>query len=206
MITRPLRAFWRVVAILLLAELMPALCAEEVTLRDCAGNLCRPLDIKEQKAIVLIFIARECPISNAMAPEINRITAAYTNFAFYLLHADPDTTPEMARQHARDFLLKPPVLLDPEHQLVKVAGASMTPEAVVLDGHRKVLYRGRINDLFAALGKKRPAPTRHDLREALDAIDAGKPVPNAEAKVIGCYIPAANEIRNPKSETIKKFE
>jgi len=180
-------------ACLIAGSLMSPLCAQDLAMRDCAGNLRRPFDTKEQKATVLIFIARECPISNALAPEINRITAAYTNFAFYLVHADPEVTPEQACQHARDFLLQAPVLTDPEHHLVKAVRASMTPEAVVLDAHRKVLYRGRINDLFAALGKKRPAPTRHDLREALDAIEAGKSVPTAQTKVIGCYIPSAKE-------------
>jgi hypothetical protein len=83
------------------------------------------------------------------------------------------------------------VLLDPAHRLVKLAGATMTPQAVVVDAAGQALYRGRINDLYAALGKRRARPTSHDLRDALDAIAAGKAVHNAETKVIGCYIPEA---------------
>jgi thiol-disulfide isomerase/thioredoxin len=167
----------------------PAFCAQNIAIRDCDGALHRPLELAGRKAAVLIFIARECPISNALAPEINRIAAAYTNFAFYLVHADPDTQPTEARRHAHDFGFQAPVLLDPEHRLVKLAGASKTPEAVVLNAEGKVLYRGRINDLYASLGKKRAQPTRQDLREALEAITKGKPAPNTETKVVGCSIP-----------------
>lgn len=165
--------------------------SEDVAVADCFGKLHHPLELEGRKAAVFIFISRECPISNSLVPEINRITAAYTNFALYLVHADPDTKGKEASAHAKDFRLQAPVLLDPQHRLVKLAGATMTPEAVVLTAERQILYRGRINDLYAALGKKRAQPTRHDLRAALDAIASGKSVPNRETKVIGCYIPEA---------------
>jgi hypothetical protein len=71
---------------------------------------------------------------------------------------------------------------------VKVAGAEVTPEAVVLDRKSVVRYRGRIDDLYAALGKKRARVTRHDLRDALDSIAAGKRVKQKETKAIGCLI------------------
>src|SRR5207237_6142025 len=148
-----LNRFCWAVASLAAFGFVPAICAEDIAVRDCTGVVRHPFDLAEHKAVVLIFISRECPISNSLAPEINRITAAYTNFAFYLVHADPDTKPEDASRHARDFLLQAPVLLDRAHRLVKAAGATMTPEAVVLDADRKVLYRGRINALYAALGK-----------------------------------------------------
>jgi hypothetical protein len=52
----------------------------------------------------------------------------------------------------------------------------------------ELLYRGRIDDGYAALGKKRAVVTEHDLRDALDAIAAGKPVKKAKTKAIGCLI------------------
>lgn len=162
-----------------------------VEVRDCEGAAQRPLALQGRRAVVLIFTLCDCPVANSMAPAINRLVAAYTNFAFYLVHADPDTTAAEARRHAADYGYKSPVLLDPHHRLVKLAGATKTPEAVVLDASAKVLYRGRINDLYAALGKRRPEPTRHDLRDALDALAAGRRVGTARTAVIGCYIPEA---------------
>jgi hypothetical protein len=65
----------------------------------------------------------------------------------------------------------------------------MAPEVAVLGPDGKVLYRGRIDDLYVTYGKRRPAPTQHDLRDALDALLAGKAIAAPTAKVIGCYLP-----------------
>jgi len=79
-----------------------------------------------------------------------------------------------AREHAKEYDLKASVLLDPHHRLVKLARATVTPQAVVMGKKGEVLYSGRIDDLYTALGKKRGTATQRDLREALDAITGGK--------------------------------
>ena len=137
---------------------------------------------------MLIFYWHDCPISNGYAPELNRISASRTNFAFYIVQTDPELTATIAKEHARQYDLHLPVLLDPKHRLVKSAKATVTPEVVVLGKDAQVLYRGRIDNLFAAIGKKRAAATEHDLLDALDAIAAGKPVKKIETKAIGCSI------------------
>ena len=77
---------------------------------------------------------------------------------------------------------------DRDHTLVKMAGATITPEAVVLDARQRVVYRGRIDDRFVELGRERPAATRRDLRNALTAALAGKPVSPAKTQAVGCFI------------------
>jgi hypothetical protein len=62
----------------------------------------------------------------------------------------------------------------------------------VLSPSGDVLYRGRIDDRVADFGKRRVEPTRRDLRLALDAILAGKPVQARLTKAVGCYIPEDN--------------
>jgi hypothetical protein len=104
------------------------------------------------------------------------------------VQVDPGLTPAAAREHAREYDLRALVLLDPQHRLVKLLKATVTPEAVVLGKNGQILYRGRIDDLYAGLGKKRGAPTHHDLGEALDTITAGKKVKPKETKAIGCLI------------------
>jgi hypothetical protein len=147
-----------------------------------------PLDPADKVASVLIFYWQDCPISNGYAPEINRICAGHTNFAFYIVQVDPDLTPAVAREHARKYALHAPVLLDPHHRLVKLAKATVTPEAVVLGKNGDVLYRGRIDDVYAAFGKKRAAATNHDLADALDSIASSRRVKKLETKAIGCLI------------------
>ena len=162
--------------------------SSELILNDVDDVARRPLEPAQKAASVLLFYGHDCPVSNGYAPEINRICASYTNFAFYIVQVDPDLTKAAAKEHARQYALQAPVLLDPEHRLVKRLKATVTPEAVIVGKKSQILYRGRIDDLYASLGKKRSAATQHDLREALDAISAGKPVKKKETKANGCLI------------------
>jgi len=161
----------------------------DIVFNDLDGVAHHPLGPGEKLASVLLFYWHDCPVCNSYAPEMNRICGSYTNFAFYIVQVDSDLTPAAAREHAREYGLKPPVLLDPHHRLVKVARATITPQAVVMGKNGEVLYTGRIDDLYAALGKKRATATQHDLREALDAITGGTRVKKRVTTAIGCLIP-----------------
>lgn len=176
------------VALALALDLVQAAAAE---ISDIHGQKHELLADKAQTATVLFFIGHDCPISNTYAPEINRICKEYEpkKFACYLVYPDPDLSATEAKTHYKEFSYHSPALLDPSHKLVKKTGVTVTPEVAVLAPSGKVLYRGRIDDMFVDFGKKRPEPTQRDLRLALDAISKDKPVPNKTTKAIGCYIP-----------------
>ncbi len=156
--------------------------------RDLKGTLHLPTRAPGKTGSVLVFYLEDCPACNGYAPEINRLEEDYTNFDFYIVQVDPDLTAEAAKKHARDYHLQPPVLLDPKHVLVKVAGATVTPEAVVFTTKGELAYRGRIDDLYAKLGTRRQTARKHDLRVALDALAAHRAVPKRETTAIGCLI------------------
>ncbi|HXG48547.1 MAG TPA: redoxin family protein, partial [Methylomirabilota bacterium] len=170
-----------------------------IAVRDLSGALVRPLADQGQKLTVLFFVMHECPVANSYAPEISRIIASYADKGVrgYVVYVESDLPVEKARQHARDFGYKTGVLLDPEHQLVRAAGARVSPEAAVLSPAGQVLYRGRIDDRVADFGKRRVEPTRRDLRLALDAILDGQPLPARLTRAVGCYIP---DVDPPQSE------
>jgi hypothetical protein len=165
--------------------------AHEISIADIDGKMQRPF-ASGKKAIVLIFVLPDCPIANAFAPEIKRICKEYEakGAALFLVHVEPTITATDAKKHAADFGYECSVLLDSKHELVKLAQATMTPEAALFSADAKLLYHGRINNLYADLGKKRPEATHHDLREALDAVLSGKPVHQPVTEAIGCFIPA----------------
>ena len=162
-----------------------------IAVNDLTGARIQPLADNGQKATVFFFVMHECPVANGYAPEIIRITSEYAakGVRCFVVYVESDLTPEKARQHARDYGYKSGALLDPRHRLVEAAGATISPEAVVFSPSGEVLYRGRIDDRVADFGKRRVEPTRRDLRLALDAIIAGKPVQARLAKAVGCYIP-----------------
>lgn len=191
------RRFW---ACLLTALVATSFAGESPKLADIDGKLHEPLKATAgRKATVIIFTLPDCPIANAYAPEINRLVSDYAakGVGFYLAHVDRDLTTADARKHAKDFGLKCPVLLDSQHALVKALGATKTPQAFLRDASGKTVYHGRINNLFADYGTRRQTVTQHDLRNALDALLAGKPVPQPVTEAIGCHIQTNSETKSP---------
>lgn len=161
------------------------------TFVDLDGREQSPLECAPGGAVVLIFISADCPIANGYAPQINALVASYddTPVRFYLVHIDPDITREEARQHAADFGYTCPVLLDVQHDLVKKTGATITPEAAVFSADGELRYRGRINNWYGDIGRKRYKPTRHDLKDAVDAVLAGREPAIRFTDAVGCTIP-----------------
>ena len=147
----------------------------------------------EGPAGILFFITNDCPISNSYAPEIQRLCAAYApqHVSCTLVYSDLTLDDAAIRKHRADFSYPDtiPFVRDTGHHLAQATGATITPEAVLVDRAGKVLYRGRIDNFWAALGKPRRQATEHDLRTALDQVLSGKPVTNPETKAVGCYIP-----------------
>jgi hypothetical protein len=140
--------------------------------------------------LVLVFVDPECPIANAYAPELRRLQGEYEprGVTFALVYSDPARKEPEVRAHAAAYDHGAQLVLDPEQSLAGHTGATMTPEACVLVGG-ELVYRGRIDDRFFALGKQRAAPTTRDLLAALDAVLAGGTPSGEWPPAIGCYIP-----------------
>jgi len=161
----------------------------EIEVRDIEGRVVRPLVSPSDRVVVLLFTATDCPISNRYAPEVGRLAGTFgpRGARFFLVYADPAETPEEIRRHVSDFGYGLPALRDPSHALVRLAGATVTPEAAVFAGS-SLLYRGRIDDGYEDFGRARAAPTTHELAEALQAVLAGRRVVTPRTKAIGCFI------------------
>lgn len=158
-------------------------------LQDVHGKTFAPLSVGDRKAAVLVFVSPFCPTSNTFTPEVNDIAAKYGDrFSFYFVEADAEISSADAKKHADTFEMKAPVLLDPKQVLARRTGAKTTPEAVVIGPSGETLYQGRINDLYVTQTRKLKEPKTHDLRVALDAIAAGRPVDVSATKAIGCSI------------------
>jgi hypothetical protein len=146
-------------------------------------------------ASVLFFIATDCPISNSYAPEIQRVCHDYgaRGISCALMYEDVDlgaaNLDESVRKHLQEYRYSGvSAAIDRSRVIARRAKASVTPQAVVVDHAGKVRYRGRIDNFYAALGQTRRQVTEHDLRDALDAILLGRPVPKPETEALGCFI------------------
>jgi hypothetical protein len=163
----------------------------EWTLTDINGKSHQPWVAAETRAVVLVFIGTDCPISNYYQPTLRALQQEFTGPAvgWYFVHTDPQVTTARAQQHVKDFSITAPVCLDPQHVLAHAAGATKLPQAVVLMRDGRVAYLGRIDDTYVGYGKKRSQPSQRDLQSAVADVLAGRPVANPRTESVGCFIP-----------------
>jgi hypothetical protein len=200
---RPRQFVW-LAALLALACVWPsgltAPAKAKLVFTDINGKNHAPFASAKTKAVVFLFLLRDCPVSNVYAPELTRIHREYSGkgVSLYLVHPDRDTDAKAAKAHAIEYKLTATLVLDHDRKLTRLAGAEVTPEAAVFDGKGLLVYRGRIDNLYADFGKKRAKPTRRDLRETLDALLAGKRLAKRTTKAVGCYIDFSNDKKDNK--------
>jgi thiol-disulfide isomerase/thioredoxin len=159
-------------------------------LMDTGGHPHTTAEWTGKRAVVLLFLSTDCPLSNNYVPELNRINNSYEpkGVAFYAIQGDATVSADQVRAHVKDFGYTFPYLFDPTESLATYTGARATPEAAVLSPQGDLLYLGRIDNRLADFGKARTTITEFDLRDALDAILAGRPVPHPRTKALGCAI------------------
>jgi hypothetical protein len=157
---------------------------------DLSGHAVEPLADAKAKAIVLVFTRIDCPISNRYAPVIHELYRRFgpRGVSFWLIFVGPHESLQEVRQHVEEYRYKTHVALDRRHLLVKVAGAHVTPEVAVFSPQAALLYHGRIDNWYVSVGEALPAPTHNDLELTLNAILAGRPLPEKATPAVGCYI------------------
>jgi peroxiredoxin len=153
---------------------------------------------KKSKAVVVVFLGAQCPLSNDFLPELGRLHGEYApkGVRFVGVNSNRQDTPAHVAAHARKNAVPFPVVKDPANKAADGFGARRTPEAFLIDPAGKVVYRGRIDDQFGVGYRRAGKPTRRDLAEAIDEVLAGKPVSRPRTEPAGCFIA---RLRTPKA-------
>lgn len=142
-------------------------------------------------ARVLVFLTGECPVARGYFPQLNRYYQDWGqnggDIELLGIWADPTQSPQQVAEFVKDLEIEFPVLLDRDAALGAALKPTNVPEAFVLSSEGNVLYRGRIDDRYLELGKRRPEATEETLRLAAEAVAAGKPVGEARTEPVGCY-------------------
>lgn len=165
---------------------LAAIVARGATL-DLSGNAADPF-ATPARARVFLFVRTDCPITNRYAPELRRLAGEFTGVDFWMVYPDPSDSPDKIRRHFIDFGFPGKILRDPSHDLVKRAHATTAPEAAIFDAEGRLMYHGRIDDLWVTPGISRAVARSHDLEDAVTAVLAGKPVKLAETHPVGCSL------------------
>lgn len=151
-------------------------------------------DFRDAKAVALVFVANGCPIAERYLPALQTLYTDYAPRGVAVVAVNvgaDDSVSGMAAAAVRAGCALP-FVKDFDHGCARALGVTRTPEAVVLDADRAIRYRGRIDDQYRH-GPGKAAATRTDLRDALDAVLAGKPVTNAEVPAEGCPLTPPSE-------------
>jgi peroxiredoxin len=164
--------------------------AENFVLKDYNGKLNSLTDFKDSKAIVVMFISTQCPVSNAYNERMAQLYSDYKNKSvkFLGINSNKQENMEEIKKHAIEHNLNFTILKDEQNLIADKFEASSTPEVYVLNRNLEIVYHGRIDD-----SRKTEDVTIEDLSIALDEILAGKAVTNPKTKAFGCSIKRVNK-------------
>ncbi len=146
-------------------------------------------------AVVLAWTAVDCPMAKVYAPRVRALAAelAPRGVRLFMVDSSSDATAEKLRAATNGDV---PIICDERGELARLAGARSTTEVVVLDRDGRVVYRGAVDDQYgyrrgAGLGAgtfRKDAPTQHHLRDAVEAVLAGKTPALAATDPMGCLL------------------
>lgn len=162
---------------------------EDFKLPDADGKEHSLNMFKGKNGTVLIFVATKCPISNAYNERMEKLAQDYKarGISVVGINSNVAESAEAVKAHAVANKLSFPILKDPGNKIADRLGATVTPEVYFLDASNKLVYRGRIDN-----AKDAAQVNSNDLRDALDAALAGKPIAKTTANAFGCTIKRAS--------------
>jgi peroxiredoxin len=154
-------------------------------LPDADGRDHTLASLKGAKGTVLIFMATRCPVSNGYNTRMEKLATDYAARGVNVVGINANSTEpiEEVKAHAAEKGLTFTILKDNGNQIADRFDAQVTPEAYLLDASGKLVYHGRIDNSRAG-----DAITSTELRDAIEAVLAGKPIEKPEAKAFGCSI------------------
>ncbi|MEP6743039.1 MAG: thioredoxin family protein [bacterium] len=144
--------------------------------------------LKGKNGTVLIFIAVQCPVSNAYNERMEKLAQDYKTRGINIIGINSNVTEpaDSVKAHATAHNLTFVILKDNGNKIADALGATHTPEAYFLDASNKLQYHGRIDN-----NKVVTQVNSSDLRTALDEALAGKPIAKTTAMAFGCSIKRA---------------
>jgi peroxiredoxin len=163
-------------------DLPDTVSGRRVSLSDFAGK----------RGLLVMFISRHCPYVQHVKNELAAIGRDYEHKDVGIVAicsndvaSHPDDAPDKLKTMAEESGLSFPICYDEAQMVAQAFTAACTPDFFLFDGGRKLAYRGQLDDSRPGNGKP---VTGKDLRRALDALLAGKPVSRDQKASMGCNI------------------
>ncbi|MBI3806296.1 MAG: thioredoxin family protein [Nitrospirae bacterium] len=167
--------------------------APPFALRDVVRGQIYSLDSFTGKtALLVMFLCRHCPYVVHVEQGIAKIGRDYLDTGLGIIGISsndpaqyPDDAPPRLKEMAERLGFTFPFCFDETQDIAKAYRAACTPDFYLFDRERQLLYRGQLDD--SRPGSNKPV-TGRDLRIAIDAVLAGKPVDSNQNASVGCSI------------------
>src|SRR5512147_228151 len=158
--------------------------APDFSLPDTEGNVVSRDDFHRAPALLVMFLSNHCPYVRHVRSQLAELTREYLAQGVAVvginsndIAAYPDDAPERMAEEKQQVGYPFPYLFDESQQVARAYRAACTPDFFVFDRHRRLAYRGQLDD--ARPGNGNPV-TGVDLTRALDAVLAGQDVPGVQ--------------------------
>jgi peroxiredoxin len=166
--------------------------APDFSLPDADGELHALSDTTDADAYLVMFICNHCPFVKHVRDQLAAIGRDYgaRNVAIFAINSNdastyPEDSPEKMKEEVAAQGYTFPYLVDEDQSVAKAYEAACTPDFYVFDRDRRLTYRGQLDD-------SRPSNDAlvdgADLRAALAATIAGKPIAGSQTPSVGCNI------------------
>jgi peroxiredoxin len=166
--------------------------APDFALPDTTGRQVSLEDFAGAPAMLVVFMCNHCPYVKHVADGLAALAREYQGRGVAVVGINsndargfPDDSPQKMADEVQLRGYTFPYLYDETQEAAKAYHAACTPDFFVFDKSRKLVYRGQMDD--SRPGSSIPV-TGKDLRAALDALLAGKPVPSQQKPSLGCNI------------------
>lgn len=145
---------------------------------------------EKTKPHVYFFLLEECVICQSYSNKMNKIASEYDSFfVFKAIFPSFISKPESIKKYLTDYNISLPFKTDYYKELTKKLGVTVTPEVVIFHPEtNNILYRGRIDNEFVTVGRRRRSGISEDLIQALNQVKSGKNPDPAIVPSIGCLI------------------
>ncbi len=155
---------------------------------DMQGNTIHFEHFVGEKNTVLVVMASDCPISRRMTPRLKELAAIASQHGvnFYGVFSDDWSTKDSILNYRKDYDVDFPLLLDSKTAIAEKLRSGIKPEAFVFNVQGVLVYRGRIDNRFASIGRLRTTFDQHDLLNAILAVKDNR-VPEVQVtEPVGC--------------------
>ena len=168
----------------------------DFNLKNPKGKLFTGKEQFGEKGLLIVFTCNHCPYALAVWPRFIRLAKYAKGLKVNSVAINPNINPDFPedapdkmKDKVKEWGIDFPYLVDETQETAKTFKAQCTPDVYLFNNKQELIYHGRFDNHWQDEKKV----TREELKEAIDAYTAGKPISKDQKPSMGCSIKWRNE-------------